>query len=953
MRGIGRLFVGLALLLGWAGQSQAAITISSTSPPPFEFVQGLAGSPWVSLNATGGTAAPLQSVCYTWTVTGFNIPGLVAIPGSPCAGGILVSGTPTTLGNYSFSVSVTDGQGGSASQQFAVTVVPPLAIVTQTLPDILSGVPYSAQVVVQGGLKPYQQFQCNVGHFSLSCSQGLVTGTITSSSDQTLACGVLVRVTDRILTQVQKCFDLHIKAAQPPSSVLRITTNALPAATIGQPYMFQATAINVTGTPKWSAIGLPAGLMISLSGLIAGTPTGPAGTAMVKLGVGDNTALTDSVTIAMAVQAANTPPPPNPPPTNPPGDPTPGDPNQKVTLTTPPQLDPLVLGKFITTRFSATNGVPPYKFTTAILTLPPGMTLNMDGAYIGAPTKTGDFTFQVTVTDSGGGSDTRTYTQTVFGAPRITNTFPTGEVGKDYSVQLNIDGGSQPYRIKILNLPPWLMYAAGTQILTGKPTAAGTTQLTIEITDANDTKVTETVSIAVEPPPAPLKITSTSPLPVLTVGVTNMFDFTAQGGKTPYAWSIVGNPVVGMTLNPATGKFSGVPLLPIKQTINVKVTGADGQTDQKAFEVEAKVVAPDLLSAAPREFNITLPPISGVPTTTFGKITNATGAEKVTVTGANGAPVAVQASILPDGALVVTANTPSNAPASFQNNITVMGTNGQTVVVPVTMTVAKPTQKQFLQLNGRPVSELPGLIFNFTAGKEEDFTYLIVVNSRNFEFNMAGGDTGQLLRSYGNSNGSDGISAISFSTWRNAKPGVYTFQGTLKADGIPEFTIPVTFVVGEGSPPSATVADATVKLGATPGQDSISITICASSGTTIETDPTIIPRPTTSPFCKFIERPAANPPSEIRIRTIDSELGLEKVVSVQIPSESPELLCDSESQLVIPDNPPKARCVNRSERLVRLITAPSKKKSRSHPEQTLSIFSVAAISLPAKRTPYN
>ncbi|MEP7365934.1 MAG: putative Ig domain-containing protein [Acidobacteriota bacterium] len=854
MRALLALFAfGLAVV-----QAQAAITISTSSPAPLEFVQGKAGSPWLGISATGGTAAPLQSVCYTWTVTGFNIPGLVALPGTPCVGGIIVQGTPTTLGTYSFSVSVVDGQGGNASQQISVTVVPPLAIVTQTLPDILSGVPYSAQVVVQGGLKPYQQFQCNVGHFSLSCNQGLVTGTINSSFDTTISCGVDVRVTDRTFTVVQRCFDLHIKAAQPPTNVLKITTNALPAAVIGKPYSFQATAINVTGPPKWSAIGLPAGLMISLSGLISGTPTGPVGVTMVKLGVGDNTALTDSVTIAMAVQAAPTTPPTDPP-TDPPGNPSPGDPNQKVVLTTPTLLDPLVLGKFITSKFTATNGVPPYKFTTSILTLPTGMTLNMDGTYIGAPTKAGSYQFQVTVTDSRGDTDTKTYTQTAFDAPRITNTFPNGEVGKPYDVQLQITGGSSPYRVQATGLPPDLSFSPQTLRVTGNTTTGGTFISLFMITDANDTKVTESVSITVDLPPAPLKISSASPLPDITLNLDSTFQFAAAGGKTPYIWSIVGNAIPGLTLDPPTGKLSGKPALAGKQTLNIKVTDATGATDQKAFELT--VLTPAQLSANPGQFNITLPPISGVPTTTFGQITNATGSETATVAGVNGAPAALQASILPTGALVVTATTPSNAPATFQNNITIMNTNGQTVVVPVNLTVAKPAKKQFLQLSGRPLSELGSLTFSLSRPDDgftaESGVTRIYADAPAVSLAVEGRIDGAPEVSSTSYQGTrDGTYPLSVGVFTDVPPGTYTYKGKLQGPGMETLEIPITLIIYGEKPITGTVAQLTRKLGPTLAQDPMEATICSPPGTTVQTNAASTPVPIAGTNCQKLETPA-------------------------------------------------------------------------------------------------
>ena len=92
---------------------------------------------------------------------------------------------------------------------------------------------------------------------------------------------------------------------------------------------------------------------------------------------------------------------------------------------------------------------------------------------------------------------------------------------------------------------------------------------------------------------APLTITSTSPLPTATVGVAYSFTFTATGGyysPTGYTWSVISGSVPGLSLNPGTGVFSGIPTQVGTFAITVRVADMQGQTATKPFTID--VISP-------------------------------------------------------------------------------------------------------------------------------------------------------------------------------------------------------------------------------------------------------------------------------------------------------------------------------------------------------------------------
>jgi hypothetical protein len=93
---------------------------------------------------------------YTWSVASGQLPPGLSLKtfSDPRDANDELAGTPTTAGTYTFTMRLADYQGDQATQQFTATIDPPLQIAS-TMPAGTVGVPYSHDLIAQGGAPPY------------------------------------------------------------------------------------------------------------------------------------------------------------------------------------------------------------------------------------------------------------------------------------------------------------------------------------------------------------------------------------------------------------------------------------------------------------------------------------------------------------------------------------------------------------------------------------------------------------------------------------------------------------------------------------------------------------------------------------------------------------------------------------------------------------------------------
>jgi hypothetical protein len=166
-----------------------------------------------------------------------------------------------------------------------------------------------------------------------------------------------------------------------------------------------------------------------------------------------------------------------------------------------------------------------------------------------------------------------------------TTGLPDGTVGSMYAAQLVATGGTAPYSWTILtgSFPSGVSLATS-GLLSGKPTAAGSASVMVQVTDAVTSTASATVSLTIDA--NALAIVTTSPLQQAVVGTAYSGGFDGSGGVLPYAWTIsVGSLPDGLSLDGPTGAISGTATTAGTSTFTVELTDAAASTASLAFSL--------------------------------------------------------------------------------------------------------------------------------------------------------------------------------------------------------------------------------------------------------------------------------------------------------------------------------------------------------------------------------
>jgi large repetitive protein len=347
------------------------------------------------------------------------------------------------------------------------------------------------------------------------------------------------------------------------------TASPLPTGEVGSAYSETLGASGGSGTyTTWSITAgtLPDGLSLdSPTGLISGTPT-TAGTTTITVQVTDSKGrpATEDLSITIAVAP---------------------------TITTASPLPTGEVGIAYLEILEVSGGSGTYtNWSITAGTLPDGLSLVASfGVILGTPTTAGTTTITVQVTDNLGGTGTKDLSITIAAPPTIitASPLPTSEVGVAYSETLEASSGSGTYSnwsITSGTLPDGLSLGSSTGVISGIPTTAGTTTITVQVTDSLGGTATKDLSITIAAAPT---ITTASPLPTGEVNIAYSETLEASSGSGTYTnWSITAGTLPdGLSLDSSTGVISGIPTTAGTTTITVQVTDSLDGTATKDLSV--------------------------------------------------------------------------------------------------------------------------------------------------------------------------------------------------------------------------------------------------------------------------------------------------------------------------------------------------------------------------------
>ena len=116
-----------------------------------------------------------------------------------------------------------------------------------------------------------------------------------------------------------------------------------------------------------------------------------------------------------------------------------------------------------------------------------------------------------------------------------TASLPTATVGTAYSTTITATGGVAPYTYSLSGSAPSGFSFSSAGVLTGTPTATGSSFLVVNVTDAVGEQFSKRYTLNVVAQGTALAITTTT-LPAGAVGSAYSATISASGGTTPYVF---------------------------------------------------------------------------------------------------------------------------------------------------------------------------------------------------------------------------------------------------------------------------------------------------------------------------------------------------------------------------------------------------------------------------------
>jgi len=249
---------------------------------------------------------------------------------------------------------------------------------------------------------------------------------------------------------------------------------------------------------------------------------------------------------------------------------------------------PATQGQAFASTLQVAGGMPPFRFWIVQGALPSGLSLNSStGVISGVPAVSGTYAFMVAASSqNGSGSKSskidvghKTHSQiSVSLSPQTAQLSPGAKLQFTAAVS-NTSDTSVTWSANTGSISSSGLYTA--------PMSGGTAVITA--TSAADSQINASATISVQGV-SPLTI-ATSSLTSAQVNVPYSATLTAQGGSSPYVWSISSGALPGgLSLDSNTGVLAGTVSQAGAFTFTVTVTDSSSQSNSQQLTLDATVV---------------------------------------------------------------------------------------------------------------------------------------------------------------------------------------------------------------------------------------------------------------------------------------------------------------------------------------------------------------------------
>ena len=727
-----------------AGGTSAPATVTLTVSPPTITVApttlpgGQAGTAYSQTITAAGGGAP-----YSYAITAGAQPTGLTLS----AGGVL-SGTPTTGGTFTFTVTATDSSTGNGpytgARAYSVTILNPdpaianpvsatVAFNSSNNPVTLNitggaptsvatpGLPSHGTVAIAGtaitytptagyfGSDSFTYTATNAGGTSSPATvsltvnpqppiAGAVTATVAQNSGNT---PITLNITGGAPVSVSASSVVNGSVAVAGTSISFTPTNGY-----NGPASFTYTATNAGGTSAPATVSITVTPLPPIAGAVSATVAfGSAGNPIVlnlsggaAVSVATPTLPTNGTVTVSGTSITYTPATGYAGPdsftytaTNAGGTSAPA----AATITVSPPPAPIAGAVSVTVAASSSANPVTLNLSggaavsVATPTLPANGVVSVTGTSITyTPTAgySGADSFTYTATNLGGTSAPATVTVTV-SAPTLTlSAVPTtGQVTAAYSATLTASLGTAPYTYALTaGALPSGLGLTSTGVLSGTATAAGTFNFTVTATDQYGATGARAYAITIAAPTVAITAPAAGALPSVEAFSAYSRTFTATGGVGPRTFAVTAGALPSGLSLSSAGALSGSPTA--VGTFNFTVTASDSSA------------APGPYASAPVAYSLTVTAPSVVLSPAAGALTPRTTAlaftETFSASGGTGPySFAVTAGGLPPGIGLTSDGVLAGAPTAagnFNFTLTATDANGFTASGAYALTVSDP-----------------------------------------------------------------------------------------------------------------------------------------------------------------------------------------------------------------------------------------------------------------------